>query len=180
LITKLVEARAQIEAELAQITGASNRGVESRRRHAEAIDNMGQASTALAACAAEILHPPAEAAKTIANTYGSSSPRLIAGNYSALQSVLIAGLAGLTQWLESLSERLSSTFEGRWQRLIAGLRNILWRRRRSSVSRVPQAGSRSPGCRRRTNLDRCACARPRLRRVGRCQRRFDFALKAPV
>jgi hypothetical protein len=38
---------------------------------------------------------------TVDNTYGSSSRRSIVGNYSALQSVLRAELAELTQWLEA-------------------------------------------------------------------------------
>lgn len=56
---------------------------------------------------------------TVDNTYGSSSRRSIVGNYSALQSVLRAELAELTQWLESLPKRLPSTFDSRWLRLAA-------------------------------------------------------------
>jgi hypothetical protein len=126
LTTRLVEARTRIE--LAQsASGASNRGIKSSRRHAKAVDNIGRASTALASHAAEIVHPPAKADKTIDNGYRSSSPLSIVGDYSALQSILIAELAELTQWLESLAKRLSSTLDGRWRRLIARVRNTLGR-----------------------------------------------------
>jgi hypothetical protein len=120
LTTRLIEARAQIAAGLAQTNSASHRG--STRRRAQAIDNIARASTALAACAAKILHPPTEAVMTVDNGYGSFSPVSIVGNYSALQSVLIAELAELTRWLERLSKRLSSTFDNHWRRLIARLR----------------------------------------------------------
>jgi hypothetical protein len=125
LTTRLVEARARIE--LAQSAGASNRGIKSSCRHAKAVDNIRRASTALASHAAEIVHPPAEADKTIDNGYGSSSPLSIVDDYSELQSVLIAELAELTQWLENLAKRLSSTLDGRWRRLIARVRNTLGR-----------------------------------------------------
>ncbi len=125
LTTRLVEARAQVASELAQINGASDRCTGSRRRHAKAIDNIGRASTALAECAAKMLHPPTEAVMTVDNRNRSTSPVSMVGNYSALQSILIAELAELTQWLESLSRRSSPTFDNRWQRLIARLREYI-------------------------------------------------------
>jgi hypothetical protein len=142
LTTRLVEARARIE--LAEVAGASNCCINSTCRHVEAIDNIGRASTALASRAAEILPAPAEAVKTIDNGYGSSSPLSIVGNYSALQSILIVELAELTQWLEGLSKRLSSTFDSRWRRLIARLRNTLGRREPGEAAGGPKRSRSYP------------------------------------
>jgi hypothetical protein len=157
--TRLVEARAQVAAELAHINGPSDRDIGCSRRHADTIDNIARASTALAARAAEMRHPT-EAAMTDESGYGPCSPVSIVGDYSVLQSVLIAELAELTWLLESVSKRLSSTFDNRWRRLIARLREYSGEKLQRLKPR-PQAGS--PPHRKWTGPDRCGCACPRSR-----------------